>query len=201
MKSKITGLSKTFKDVVTNGVMLTKEVENREIQMFDEIQKSVERTINMRFDILERKIMKTIESKLLDTSNITKAMESYEKGKERCEELERVTSKLSVLYAKTSSPTIVTGDKQELTREGQKVYTSITETLTEVSKYLGYKTVTKVANASLYSEFAKIKGIKTPSKRTVSVGGKYMHTVFSDLLLKGLMPDYLRFIEKKYLNE
>ena len=150
-------------------------------------------------------LSKTIED-IVRPDNVVNAIEQREEDLKRQEKIKQISDRLSVIYTIEKEGSLLEKTARggnKLTKEGTKLYRLLSETVVMIAKLYGSKSHTKVANPQSYGKFEEREGIDEPliKKRVTVSDGTGRESVYVDLIYRGIVGEFTRFLEQEYLNE
>lgn len=135
---------------------------------------------------------------------LVEAIEKREEDKERQKLREEIISSLSVIYAKEKETELFTKTVRgtvKLSKDGDQLYRTLSETVLKIAKYLGYKTHSKVASKTIYKDFQRKYDITEElTKKVITMSdGSNRNSVYVDLILRGLAGKFATYLESKFM--
>lgn len=139
-------------------------------------------------------------------NNVVYAIEEREASLEKEREREEIKKQLSVIYSLSKEADLFEQGKrgaEKFTKEGDLLYKNITTSVMRLAKYHGSKSHTKIANPTTYELFMKTLNIDEPLRKVyVNLNnGKPRHSVYADIIKRGLTARFVKFLEDEFLNE
>lgn len=172
---------------------------------FNNVAQALEMQMKNEIREIAGGLTKDIEN-MIQPVNVVNAIEQREEDKKRQEEVEQITNKLSTIYKVEKEEILLkktTQGNYKLTKEGTKLYNLLSETVVLIAKIHGSKSHMKVANPTSYEKFEKKEGLgkKLVKKRIMTSDGTGKESVYVDLICRGLVGDFTRFLEREFLND
>ena len=137
-------------------------------------------------------------------TNVVKAIEQSEEDKERERIKKSITRKLSEVYTIEKESNLLTetkGGRSKLTKDGQRMYDLFSQTVLDIAKLHGSKSHMKVVNRTVYEEFGKTLRLgEDLTKKIITFNnGTNRESVYADIIERGLLGKFAKFIEYKYV--
>lgn len=198
-------------NAISEGVTTTKHLEQVIMMAFEnELEKFIEKVhdkTSAQIQSMESRIGRKIDKLGANqTENVGEAIVKAEEGKQREELRRKIGLEMADVFTRYNAGKMVEyveGNKlPKLTRMGSENYKRFSSVITELAKFRGGKSVTKIAQRAVYERFAKEKGIEVPYKMTVTdIDGTGNESVFSYLYVNDLIPDFIYYVEKTFLSK
>ena len=172
---------------------------------FNNVVQALEMQMKNEIREIASDLTKDIEN-MIQPVNVVTAIEQREEDKKRQEEVEKIINKLSAIYKVEKEEILLektTQGNYRLTKEGTQLYNLLSETVVLIAKIHGSKSHMKVANPKSYEKFEKKEGLGDGliKKRIMTSDGTGRESVYVDLICRGLVGDFTRFLEREFLSE
>lgn len=136
-------------------------------------------------------------------ANVVKAIEQSEEDKEKEIAKKSIIRNLSEVYTIEQEANVIESNSRggsKLTAEGQRMYDIFSQTVLDIAKLYGSKSHMRVVNRGVYEEFGELKGLSGELKKKYITlkNGTARESVYADIIERGLLGKFAKFIEDKY---